>query len=137
MRTTILSIFLLLFCSYAFAQKIKGVVSDSSGKILPYASIYIKETTKGTNANSEGKYSLKTEPGTYTIVCQYVGYQRQEKKISLTNGDIELDFQLSLQGMTLGEVVIKKGEDPAYEIIRNAIKTRTLSHQILRKKSRL
>lgn len=133
MRTTILTLSLLFICSYTFSQKIKGVVTDSSGKTLPYASIYIKETTKGTNANSEGKYSLKTDPGTYTIVCQYVGYQRQEKKITLTNSDIELDFQLSVQGMTLGEVVIKNGEDPAYEIIRNAIKKRTFYRQQLDK----
>lgn len=131
MRKIILAHFLLLCFNHAFSQKIKGVITDSSGKLLPYASIYIKETTKGTNANSEGKYSLKAEPGTYTLVCQYVGYQRQEKKITLGNNDIELNFELSLQGMTLGEVVIKNGEDPAYEIIRNAIKKRTYyRHQL-------
>lgn len=133
MRTTLLTILLLFCIAPAFSQKIKGVVTDSSGKILPYASIYIRETTKGTNANSEGKYSLKPEPGTYTIVCQYVGYQRQEKKVTLGGQDIELNFQLSLQGMTLGEVVIRNGEDPAYEIIRNAIRKRTYYRQQLDK----
>src|SRR5205085_5519228 len=38
--------------------------------------------------------------------------------------DIELNFILSMQEMTLGEVIIKNGEDPAYQIIRNAIKKR-------------
>ncbi|MCX6318488.1 MAG: DUF5686 and carboxypeptidase regulatory-like domain-containing protein [Bacteroidetes bacterium] len=133
MRTTLLTIALTIFFHPAFSQKIKGTITDSTGKILPYASVFIKETTKGTNASSEGKYSLKADPGTYTIVCQYVGYQRQEKKITVGASDVELNFQLSIQTMTLGEVVIKNGEDPAYEIIRNTIKKRSYYRKQLAK----
>ncbi len=32
---------------------------------------------------------------------------------------------MTIQGLTLDEVIIKKGEDPAYEIIRQAIKKRS------------
>ncbi|MEQ1677734.1 MAG: DUF5686 family protein, partial [Chitinophagaceae bacterium] len=116
-----------------YAQKIKGVITDTAGKPLPYASVFIKENNKGTNANNEGKYSLKPEPGTYTLVCQYVGYQKEEKKITIGNGELQVDFKLTLQGMTLGEVVIKNGEDPAYQIIRNTIKKRTYHQQQLDK----
>ena len=120
------SILVLLFLSLvAFSQKIKGVVTDNSGKILPFASVFIKENNKGTNANSEGKYSLKLEPGQYLLVCQYVGYKKEERKISVGTDDIELNFILTVQEMTLQEVVVKNGEDPAYQIIRNAIKKRT------------
>jgi hypothetical protein len=120
-------LFIIIFsfaASISFSQKIKGVVTDSSGNKLPFASIFIKENNKGTNSNSEGKYSLKTEPGQYTLVCQYVGYKKEERKIIVTTEDIELNFILALQEMTLPDVVIKNGEDPAYEIIRNAIKKR-------------
>ncbi len=92
---------------------------------MPFASVFIKENNKGTNANSEGKYSLKLEPGQYTLVCQYVGYKKEERKITIAGNDIELNFILTIQEMTLGEVIIKNGEDPAYQIIRNAIKKRT------------
>lgn len=120
------SILVLLFLSLvAFSQKIKGVVTDNSGKILPFASVFIKENNKGTNANSEGKYSLKLDPGQYLLVCQYVGYKKEERKISVGTDDIELNFILTVQEMTLQEVVVKNGEDPAYQIIRNAIKKRT------------
>ncbi len=117
-------IFSFLFLT-AYSQKIKGVVTDNNGKILPFASVFIKENNKGTNANNEGKFSLKLESGQYTIVCQYVGYKKEERKITISNDDTELNFILTLQEMTLGEVIIKNGEDPAYQIIRNAIKKRT------------
>ena len=76
-------LFTFIFSSTAFlsfSQKIKGVVSDNNGNILPFSSIFIKENNKGTNANSEGKYSLKLEPGQYTLVCQHVGYKKEERK---------------------------------------------------------
>jgi Family of unknown function (DUF5686)/CarboxypepD_reg-like domain len=125
MRTIIIFLSLLFISPIVFSQKIKGVVTDATGKLLPFASVFLKETNKGTNANSEGKYSLKPEPGQYTLVCQYVGYKREERKITIATDDIELNFILSLQEMTLGEVVVKNGEDPAYAIIRNVIKKRT------------
>ncbi|MEO7924908.1 MAG: DUF5686 and carboxypeptidase regulatory-like domain-containing protein [Chitinophagaceae bacterium] len=129
--STILSF--LVFSLPVISQKIKGVVTDNTGKLLPYASVFIKENNKGTNANSDGKYSLKLSPGQYTLVCQYVGYKREERKITVAGEDIELNFVLSIQEMTLGEVIIKNGEDPAYQIIRNAIKKRTFYDQQLDK----
>jgi Family of unknown function (DUF5686)/CarboxypepD_reg-like domain len=122
----ILSILVLIFFSIiTYSQKIKGIATDNNGKPLPFASVFIKENNKGTNANSEGKYSLKLEPGQYTMVCQYVGYKKEERKITVATDDLELNFILTIQEMTLGEVIVKNGEDPAYQIIRNAIKKRT------------
>ena len=43
----------------------------------------------------------------------------------MTNNDLELNFILTIQEMTLSEVVVKNSEDPAYQIIRNTIKKRT------------
>lgn len=107
------------------ANRITGVVKDDKGNILPYASILVKGTTLGTTANNEGRYFLDLSPGNYTIIAQYVGYNRQEKQIRVEKDTEELNFTLSLQQLTLKEVVVRPGaEDPAYEIIRNAIKKR-------------
>jgi Family of unknown function (DUF5686)/CarboxypepD_reg-like domain len=125
MRKIIITVLSNLLFFYCFAQKIKGTVSDKDGKLLPFASVFIKGNNKGTNANSEGKYSLKLEPGKYTLVCQYVGYKKEEKEITIAGNDIELNFILAIQEMTLGEVIIKNGEDPAYQIVRNTIKKKT------------
>ncbi len=126
MRKSIFFCFISFFSLAVSSQKIKGIVTDNNGKLLPFASVFIKEKNKGTNANTEGKYFLKLEPGQYTLVCQYVGYKKDERKINLgKDEDLEINFILVLQEMTLSEVIVKNGEDPAYQIIRNTIKKRT------------
>ncbi len=125
MRHFLLTILLSCVVSICFSQKIKGVITDSSGKVLPYASVFVKGTNKGTHSNNDGKYSLKLGNGDYVLVCQYVGYQKQERTISVNNNDHDIDFRLSVQEMTLSEVVLNNTEDPAYQIIRNAINKRT------------
>jgi len=122
------SILLLLIVSsslIARAGKVHGSITDEKGNILPFASVLVKGSSIGTSANNEGKYFLHLQSGSYTIVAQYVGYQRQEKSVVVTEADIQLDFGLALQNLSLKEVVVTPGaEDPAYEIIRNAIKKR-------------
>ena len=124
MKKPLLSAFFLVVSIFSFAGKIAGLITDDKGIPLPYASLTIKGTAKGTTTNSTGGYSINLSPGQYTLVAQYVGYAKVEKTITVTAGDQFLDFSLSIQPLTLGEVVVKQGEDPAYEIIRNAIKKR-------------
>ncbi len=64
--------------------------------------------------------------GTYTLICQHIGYTASEKTITVTN-DQEVNFILGRQRLVMKEVVVKTGgEDPAYEIIRQAIKKRNV-----------
>jgi hypothetical protein len=124
MKHILFSLLFLCAIIYTQAQKVSGAVTDSKGAVLPYASITVKGTSKGAVANSQGKYSINLAPGTYTLVCQYVGYKSEEKKFTLNADNSIVDFQLSIQELTLSEVVIKRGEDPAIEIIRETIKKR-------------
>ncbi len=124
MKTYLLFLLIAITASLQ-AQKIEGTVTDTEGTILPFASILIKNTPRGVTTNNKGKYSVALEPGKYTLECRYVGYTTVEKTITLSKNDVIADFQLSTQNLTLKEVVIKNtGEDPAYEIIRQAIKKR-------------
>jgi hypothetical protein len=126
MKPILLLICFSLFSFFSWATRITGIVTDIKGQLLPYASVIVKGTARGTTANNEGKFFLDLEAGDYIIVCQYVGYNRSEKKITVASQPLQLDFQLELQQLSLAEVVVKPGgEDPAYEIIRNAIKKRT------------
>jgi hypothetical protein len=110
----------------ASAQKIEGTVYDDEGNILPFASVLIKGTQLGVTANNHGKFSFNLSPGSYTIECRHVGYATREKSITLDSKNVVVDFTLALQQLRLKEIVIKKdGEDPAYEIIRQAIKKRS------------
>lgn len=117
---------LLLFPVFvASSQTIEGTVKDTDGNALPFASILVKGTPMGVTANNEGKYSLHLSQGNYTLDCRYVGYQSSEKNITVTSSPQTVNFVISRQELTLKEVIIKEGgEDPAYEIIRQAIKKR-------------
>lgn len=122
MKTATITSLLLLYVLAAQSQKIKGTISSADGKPLGYASVYVKGTNKGTHANNEGKYSIKLENGQHVLVCQHVGYQKEEITVTINNDDKEINFILDQQEITLAEAVVKTGEDPAYAIIRNAIK---------------
>lgn len=126
MRTFLLVVICNLIFFAANAGRITGIVTDEKGNPLPYASVFVKGTTKGTTANNQGRYFLELSEGNYTIICQYVGYTRQEKEVKLTGESVSVNFQLTLQQTTMKEVIVKTGgEDPAYEIIRNAIKKKS------------
>ncbi len=115
----------LLLSLFTSAQKIYGTVYNDKGDLMPYASLVIKGTTVGASANNKAKFSIAVSPGTYILVCQHIGYTRQEKKLLIEKTDVELTFILSQQKLDLKAVVVKSGaEDPAYAIIRAAIKKR-------------
>jgi hypothetical protein len=67
---------------------IKGKVYDSETKSpIPFAVIFLKNTTVGTSADLEGKYEIKNVPsGDYEIVFSQVSYEMEAKQISLYNG---------------------------------------------------
>ncbi|MEI2750380.1 MAG: DUF5686 and carboxypeptidase regulatory-like domain-containing protein [Ferruginibacter sp.] len=119
------TLFFLFTVIQSDAQKIFGIIYDDNGDLLPYASVTIKGTSSGASANNKGKFSFNVAPGTYTLVCQHIGYTSSEKTVTVKD-DTEVTFILSRQKYTMKEVVVKSGgEDPAYEIIRQAIRKRS------------
>jgi hypothetical protein len=123
MRIVLFSLIALISLQ-ANAQKIYGTVFTSQGDLLPYSSITVKGTSKGASANEKAKFSINLQEGEYTIVCQHLGYTTIEKKVSVS-GNTEVTFIMQDQKLNLETVVISNDrEDPAYEVIRNAIKKR-------------
>lgn len=107
------------------ATPVTGVVRDDKGNPLPYASVWVKGGTRGVTANSEGHFSIDLSAGDHVLVCQYVGYTRQERKVVVGAEPVKVDFVLSSQQLSMAEVVVRPGgEDPAYAIIRKAIRRR-------------
>lgn len=114
-----------LICS-AQQVKLSGAISDESGSPIPFASVYIKNTTTGTSANVNGNYAFPISKGTYTIIYKAVGYKQTEKNISIisdTTADVTLSEEIyNLQNIT----ITSSGEDPAMEIMRQAISKRKM-----------
>ncbi|MBC5994794.1 DUF5686 and carboxypeptidase regulatory-like domain-containing protein [Pontibacter cellulosilyticus] len=127
MRPFYLSLLLLLMFVPMLAQAgiLKGRVTDENGQGLPFASIYINETASGTATNDQGYYQLQLEPGTYSLEFKYVGYRARNEKVTITDGTKELNVQLMPEVLNLKEVVVHAAnEDPAFAIMRNAIRLR-------------
>jgi len=125
MNKSFLLLILILGSFQSQAAKLKGKVTDEKGETLPFASIYIKGTTKGTTTNLDGLYAYELPQGTYTFICQYVGFQKMEIEIKVDAETVTKNFVLQSRGKELKQVVIKQGEDPAYRIIRKTIKKRS------------
>lgn len=119
----------ILISGYCQANVVNGRVTDDKDQPLPFATIFIKGTTTGTTTNAAGQYHLDLPPGQYTIVCQYIGFRRTELPVNVNAPTQTLDFRLQPVNMQIREVVVKAaGEDPAYAIIRQAIKKRQFYH---------
>jgi hypothetical protein len=122
-------IFLLLILSLgvynAKSAIISGKVSDVKGNGLSFASVFIKGTTIGVTTNIDGNYSIQLEEGTYELVFQYVGYIKKNEIVTVAKSNIVLNVTLESDKFSLKEIVIAAdAEDPAYRVIRNAIKRR-------------
>ena len=71
MKINILLTNLLLIASVVcYGGRVTGLVTDENGNTLPYATILVKGTTRGTTTNAEGKFFIDLEPGKYTIIGQ-------------------------------------------------------------------
>jgi hypothetical protein len=126
MKNLYLTIFLVMTVLSVSAQQLKltGTVRDADGEPVPFASIYIKNTTKGTSANVDGVYGLALDKGSYTIVFRAIGYKSKEQNVTMDANHTE-NVVLTAEAYSLTGVTIDgNAEDPAYEIIRQAIKTR-------------
>ena len=126
MKFSLAFILFLIGSISSFAQQItvSGKITDERNQPVPFASVFIKNTTQGTSANSEGAYTLQLKPGNYTIQYKAVGYSQESRELVLTYSRV-MNVTLKTESYQLGDVVIRPGgEDPAYAIIRKTIKRR-------------
>lgn len=105
------------------SAQLSGIVRGEGGEPLPYATVYARNTTKGTVANGEGEYRLPLERGEYDIVFQYIGYKQHVERVVIGNKPVTLNVQMEPASLEIAEVVIST-EDPAYGIMRKAIAKR-------------
>src|ERR1700741_5281016 len=105
--TQMKNLFLLLsicISSFVFAQsgEIRGTIKDAgTGETVVGASVVVAE---GKNAvtDIDGNFSIKVDPGEYTVTVSYVGFEGQKQKVKVGDKPVKLSF--SLQTTTLNEV---------------------------------
>jgi len=106
-----LSVFLIFILSgnAVFGQStLTGLVTDENNEPLLGASVYIKNTTTGSITDIAGKYNIKLNAGTFSIIASFTSYSTSEKSIQIEDGNSSymLDFNLSLDVLALDAVVV-------------------------------
>lgn len=108
-----LSVFSLLITFFSFAQKgtVTGTLTDRdmNNEPLPFANVIIKEQNIGVAADENGKYTIQTEPGDYTLQFSFLGYETIEVPVTITAGQTVTINQsmTSGDGFTLEDVVLE------------------------------
>lgn len=109
----------------AFSYRLSGVVTDTNRIPIPYVAVYINKSTYGVSSNIKGEYYLELQNGNYEIVFYSLGYEKKVVPVTIQNKNEVVNITLAASVSELAEVVVTEGkEDPAYAIIRKAIKAK-------------
>ncbi len=124
-KVTLIVFFSFFSLCQLFAATISGTVTDEHNQAVPFATIYIKGTTKGTTSNIQGNYSIELKDGTYELVFKLIGYKPHIENLTVIGSNIKVDVKLFPENIQLNEATISAdAEDPAYAVIRQAQKKR-------------
>ncbi len=101
----IFGVFLLLVSQIVLAQEksISGTVIDNNGLPLPGVNILVQNTTKGTQSDFDGKYTIDASVG-QTLVFSFVGFKTQEIPVQASTNT--LNITLEEDAAALDEVVV-------------------------------
>ncbi len=120
------TIILLIFSINTFSQvtKIRGKITDKlTNEPIPFANINFNGTTVGCITDFEGNYSLEARIKVDTVEISFLGYKTIKQKVKYGSYQ-EINVSLEAESITIDEVTITPGENPAYRIIRNIIKNK-------------
>lgn len=97
---------------------------DTFGNPVPFASVFVQGTSNGTSANSRGEYQFRLKPGKHELIFKAIGFGQELRTVDLIS-DQSINVVLQRMVYQLSDVVVRSGaEDPAYTVIRNAIRSR-------------
>ncbi len=97
-------LFLLAFCLQVTAQEnlVSGVVTDATNTPIPGVNVIVKGTSKGTQTNFDGEYSIVAQKG-QILVFSSLGFKISE--VTIKDGN-KVNIQLEESSETLEEVVV-------------------------------
>ncbi|WP_055434670.1 TonB-dependent receptor [Lacinutrix algicola] len=110
MRTN-LSIVLLLFCAFAFAQTtLSGTVMDNNGTPIPGANVIVTGTSSGNVSDFDGQFTLKTDSNPpFSVQASSVGFSTETMDVTSKNQTLNFVLQ---EGSVLDEVVLSASRTP-------------------------
>ena len=105
MKRILILFFFTLTTLYAQEYEVTGTVTDDAKDPLPGVSIIIKGTTKGTQTDFDGKYTIKVKNGDI-LEFSYIGMKIKQVKVT---GQKIINVVLEEDNVTLQEVVVTTG----------------------------
>lgn len=110
-KRILLTCTILLVFNELFAQKTDGNIFgdvQSNGEHVPFASVFVEGTSKGTMTDETGHYMLINLPvGKQVMVAKVLGYEIVKKEVTIVpNKTIEVNFELKEEVMSVNEVVV-------------------------------
>jgi hypothetical protein len=94
-----------------------GRVTDAgTGQPLPFATVYIDGTTRGTLTDDQGEYTLPNVPlGSVELAASYVGYRPAKLPLRLTGGPHRVPLALQPDAATLQAVTVTARKPKAWQ----------------------
>lgn len=105
MKRILILFFFTLTTLYAQEYEVTDTVTDDAKDPLPGVSIVIKGTTKGTQTDFDGKYTIKVKNGDI-LEFSYIGMKIKQVKVT---GQKIINVVLEEDNVTLQEVVVTTG----------------------------
>src|SRR5882757_2283117 len=114
MKVVALTLLLIVFTGWGYAQTVKGTVKDTAGKAVPYATVSLKNSASNaivayTAADSRGSFALQVPANiaanSLSIEVHSIGYKTAVK--NMAGFDTPVDFTLAVASKQLQEVVVK------------------------------
>jgi hypothetical protein len=97
---------------------ISGRVTEmATGQPVPFASVFVKGTTFGATADDNGRYELAVTHPIDSVSASGMGYRAKSKAVS-RQPQQTINLALASAAVSLGEVVVRSTENPAFAILR-------------------
>lgn len=96
----------LLTLTAVLAQSIQGHVTDATTKaVIPGVTIVVANTNIGATTDANGDFTLKINPGSYSLRVSFVGYETQTVNVNVNDNET-VAIALSETTASLSEVVV-------------------------------
>lgn len=82
---------------------IGSVMENKTNVVLPGVSVQVKGTSRGTQTQSDGTYSIQVPANMKTLVFSFIGYETREVEISASN---QTDVTMMPSSLGLKDVVV-------------------------------
>jgi hypothetical protein len=103
---------------------VSGKVTEAAtGTPVPFANVIFTGTLEGAITDFDGNFIAKTNLDTDSIEVRYVGFIKRVKPLVQGKNQI-INFQLDEDLVTLGEVIVYSGENPAFPILRKVVRNK-------------